>query len=257
MKRSTLSLLLTGIILLVGVGLIWVLVVAPRLRPVAYIPTPTPVPNPVPTPAPEERHDALNLYLAAPDPLPAGAERLELTMIKATLVGTDGADVPVFAGVQTVMLQPGVIEKVLSELIPSGRWRRLKLEFSPSAVASMQDGTVTAVLLEKRTAALAFDAELPISKTLAIFARLPVASAFAAAGKTATLDLPTDPATAETYVFGSFMLDKRGTGDLWNVPSPSIAGAVKADLGFDISVTLKGSGGFVAPEQGTSAPVAP
>jgi hypothetical protein len=249
MKRSTLSLLLTGAILLIGGGILWMVIFAPRLRQRAQAPTPGPATSTPETPpsATEVRYDALNVYLTAPAVMPSGAVRVELTLVKATLIRSDGVEASVFDGVQRVMLQAGSIEKVLSEAVPRGAWRTLKLEFAPVAQASMPDGSVTTALVERRVFTLSIQADLPVSRSLAVFARVPLGPELKDAGSAKTADILPDAQPAETYVFGSFQLDPRGRGNLWTTPEASLPAAIKADLGFDIVTKLKGSGGFVSP----------
>ena len=251
MKRSTLSLLLTAAILLVGGLSIWFLILAPRLRPA---PAPTPVaPTPV-APQVEARHDALNLYLAAPGELPPDAARVELTLVKATLSGSGRADAVVFEGVRKVVLQPEVVEKALSELAPSGAWDHLTLEFSPAAEIAMKDGRLEGALLEQPRATLTFEADLPISRSLALFARLPLSPTLRTAGTGQTAGLLADPQKAESYVFGAYLLDERGRGDVWTVKSLTLADAVMADLGLDIRPAMKGSQGFNPAQQAPTTP---
>jgi len=250
MRRSTISLLASAAILAVGSFLVWAFIVAPRLKP-APVPAPAPA-APTPLKAEEERHGALNLYLAAPENLPSGVTRAELTLIKATLADADGAESPVFSGVQRVMLQSGSAEKALSELVANGSWSRLKLEFSPAAELSMADGSTVAAVLEQRQAVLSFQADLPVSRTLALFARVPLETGLKKAGDTWTADLSPDPQAAERYVFGSFMLDPRGKNGVWTLPHLSLADVVKADLGLDITAVLPGSKGFNPADQAPS-----
>lgn len=238
MKRSTLSTLASVAILVAGGLAIWFLIVAPRLK---IAPEPVPTARPPKTEAP---HGALNLYLAAPASLSAGVARVELTLMKATLVDDLGVESPVFQGAQRVMLQSGVVEKVLSEKVQIGDWSRLKLEFSPAAELSMADGTVTAALVERRQAILSFQADLTASRTLALFAAVPLEPALNKAGKTWTAEILPEPKPAERYVFGSYMLDQRGRGNIWTLSRLTLADIIKADLGLDISSFLPGSKGF-------------
>ena len=247
MKRSTASLVAAAAILIAGGVAIWLFIVAPRLKPPA-VPAPAPVPA-VEPPKAVERHGALNLYLAAPETLPTGATRVELTLAKAAIVDEAGIESPVFEGAQRVVLQPGVAEKVLSELIPNGKMRRLKLEFSPAAELSMADGSTIAAVVERREAVLSFEAEVPVSHSLALFARLPLEPGLKKTGAAWAAEITPDPLAAEAYVFGSFLLDPRGMGDLWTVPRLTLSDVIKADLGLDIKTTLPGSQGFNAAEQ--------
>lgn len=245
----TISLLVTVAILVIGGVLIWLVVVSLGRKPSA----------PPPPSAAEEPvlafDDALNLYLAAPERLPAGAGRVELSLTKAVLVRADGLEVPFFDGSRRLMLQPGVTEKILSERIPDGRWTRLKLTFSPVADLAFADGRpVASAILERGTAVLSFDAEFPVSRTLALFARLPLEEASGTAGDVATISLSPEPRPAESFVFGGFLLDARDRGDLWTIASPSLAAAVKEDLGVDITRQLSGSSGFVPASGAPSAP---
>lgn len=246
----TISLLVTVAILVAGTAAIWMLFTSRRPQPAPPATTP-PVTEAEPEPA-KAFDAALNLYLTAPAAMPAGAGRVEMTLVKASLLDADGKETTFFEGSQRVVLQEGAIEKVLSERIPAGRWTRLKLTFSPAADLSFADGRPDAgALAERREAVLAFDAEVAASRTLALFARAPLEAASGEAGGVITLNFSPEPAAAELYVFGSFFLDPRGRGGLWNVASPSLAAVVKEDLGFDITRQLPGSSGFVP------APTAP
>lgn len=241
MKRSTVSILMTVVILLAGLLAIWFFIVAPRLKPAPVAPPPAVTP-----PEAREMHGALNLYLAAPEPLPAGVSRAELTLVKATLIDDAGAESPAFTGAQRVMLQGGVAEKALSELVANGQWSRLKLEFSPAAELAMNDGSTQAALVERREMTLTFRADLPISHTLALLAPVPLAPDPKRLEGTWIAEVSGTPVAAESYVFGSFMLDPRGKGDVWTLPKMTLAETIKADLGLDIRSVLKGSQGFTA-----------
>lgn len=249
MKRSTLSLLAAAAILIIGMLAIWLFIVAPRLKP----PAPAPAPAAALPPKAEERHGALNLYLAAPERLPTGVSRAALTLSKASIFDDAGVESPVFEGVQRVMLQSGVAEKVLSELIPNGKMRRLKLEFSPAAELSMADGSTIAGLVERREVILSFEADVPVSHSLELFARLPIEPGLKKIGAAWAAELAPDPMPAERYVFGSFLLDPRGRGDLWTLPRLTLSDVIKADLGLDIDASLPGSKGFNAAEQAPTA----
>jgi len=251
----TMSLIATAAIVAIGAAVIWFLIVRrPAPAPVA----PPVTAEPAPAEAEPEFHGALNLYLTAPERLPAGAGRVELTLIKASLARADGKDIAFFEGSRRVVLQEGVTEKVLSELIPNGRWNRLKLTFSPVADLAYADGRPAgSALLERREAALSFDADVPISRTLALFARAPLEAESGMAGGVVTIDLSQEPQQAERYVFGAFLLDPRDRGDIWSIASPSLAAVVKEDLGFDITRQETGSSGFVQAEGEPSTPTPP
>lgn len=242
MKRALISIVVTVIILIGGGLLIWRFIIAPRLA----IPVVSTSPTSSATGTKEaERHAALTLYLAAPSALPNGAVRAELSLTKATISGPDRQDVPVFDGRQSVMLQAGSVEEALSELVPEGHWNRLTLSFSPAAQLAYADGRLEATLLERRETVLSFDARLPQSGTLALFARVPIETDAPDVGGARTANLAADPQATEWFIFGGFMLDPRGRGDLWNVAEPSLSGVIKADLGFDITAKTSGSSGFV------------
>ncbi len=252
MRRTTISIIATAAILAIGALVIWLLVVR---RPAPAPVTEPPVAEPEPPAEEAEFHGALNLYLTAPARLPAGAARVELTLVKASLVGDGGKEVAFFEGARRLMLQEGVTEKLLSERVPNGRWNRLKLSFSPVADLAYADGRPAAsAVLERRDAALSFDAEVPVSRTLALFARTPLEAEAGSAGGVPTLNLVPDPQPAERYVFGAFLLDPRDRGDVWNIAAPSLAAVVKEDLGFDITRQETGSTGFV-PAESEPAPL--
>jgi len=244
MKRMTLSLLVTAAIVVAGTAAIWMLFTSRRLPPAPPVTTP---PAAEPEPEPAKPFDAaLNLYLTAPAAMPAGAGRVEMTLVKASLLDASGKETAFFEGSQRAVMQEGAVEKLLSERVPAGRWTRLKLTFSPAADLSYADGRPDAgALIERREAVLSFEAETAASRTLALFARAPLEAASGEAGGVITLNFSPEPAAAEQYVFGSFFLDPRGRGGIWNVASPSLAAVVKEDLGFDITRQLPGSSGFV------------
>lgn len=249
----TISLIATAIIVALGALVIW-LMVARR----GALPPAAPGPAPGPAPAEEEpMHGALNLYLTAPALLPAGAARVELTLVKAALGRGDGTERTFFEGSRRLMLQDGTTEKLLSDVIPNGRWTRLKLTFSPVAELAYADGRpATPAVLGRREAALSFDAEVPISRTLALFARLPIGEASGALEGATTLELPGEPVAAERYVLGGFLPDPRDRGEILVVAAPTLASVVREDLGLDITRALEGSTGFV-PAATAPEPAAP
>lgn len=248
----TISLIATGVILAIGAMALWFLFASLRARPAA----PTQETPEAAAPAPEpEWHGALNLYLAAPERLPGGAARVELSLIEASLMGADGNAKKIFEGSRRLTLQQGVTEKILSELIPNGRWTRLKLTFSPVADLAYADGRPAAGgLLERREALLSFDADVPASRTLALFARAPLEPEAGEAAGATTLNLAAEPRPAERYVLGGFLIDPRGRGDVWSIETPSLAAVVKADLGLDITRRETGSSGFVPADEPPSVP---
>lgn len=253
----TISLVVTAAILVAGALALWLILSPLRLPP--SVPPVTEPPTEQPGEEPEAAFNgALNLYVTAPDRLPAGAGRVELSLVKAAIAGADGKETVFFEGSRRVMLQQGVTEKLLSERIPNGRWTRLKLTFSPVADLAFADGRPGAsALVERYEASLSFDAEVPVSRTLALFARVPLEEASGDAEGTATLNVSAEPQPAERYVFGAFLLDPRDHGDLWNIESPTLAKAVKEDLGFDITRVQTGSTGFVPATGVPSTPAPP
>ncbi len=257
MKRSTFSILLAAAILLIGGGALWLLLIAPRLGLPPFATPPVEKPTP---PATEEtgpaRNSAINVYLAPPPALPDGAVRAELTLIKATLTDANGKSAAVFEGAQRVMLQSGIVEKAISEKIPDGHWTRLILEFSPAAELAYANGDVKPAIMGKKRATLAFDAKVAVSRSLAVFAQVPVERAVTSAEKTIIASIDEAPRTAETYIFGAFLFDPRGRGDVFSISSPTLFAVIKEDLGFDLSVVKPGSTGF-QPATGQPAPQAP
>ncbi len=242
MKRSTFSLLLAAAILVVGGLALWFFLIAPRLgHPSKTGPATSTVEVPL---AQKPRNAALNLYLAAPAALPTNVVRAELTLVKATVTDADGLEVAFFEGNQRVMLQTDIVEKTLSERIPAGHWNRLKLEFSPAAELAMKDESVEAVLLGKKTATFAFDAKVPTSGSLALFAALPLERETLAAGGATVANVSDKAQTAESFVFGGFLLDPRGRGNVYTLKNATLASVIKKDLGFDITLVKTGSSGF-------------
>jgi hypothetical protein len=244
MKRSTLSILLT-IALLAACAVLWLLFIAPRFGLPPYGKK-TPVTPVVSTPeTPEKaRNSALNLYLAPPPILPDGASRAELTLVKATVTDALGASTEFFSGAQRVMLQPGSVQKALSERIPDGRWTRLTLEFSAAAELAYPDSSMKAALMGKKMMTLAFDEAVGISRSLAVFGVVPLEQGLIAADKTLIANLNGDNRPGQTYVFGGFLLEPRGRGDIFSISNPTLVSVVKEDLGFDLTIVKTGSSGF-------------
>lgn len=248
MKRMTISLLTTALILALGAAAIWLLVA--RLRAPAPTLPPTDGPKaPEERPEPEPFHGALNLYLASPEALPGGAARVELTLTEASVAGADGKEHAFFKGSRRVMLQPGSVGKALSDEIPNGRWTRLKLTFSPAADLSYADRPAAPALLERREALFSFSAEVPVSRTLALLATAPLEPEAGDAGGTATLGLTPQAAAADSFVLGGFMLSPRDRGKIWMLPGATLAAVVKKDLGLDIARKQPGSAGFLPAEE--------
>ena len=107
----TLSIVATAAIVALGALLLWLFASTLLERPIAPVAT-----EPEPAPGAEEltMDGALNLYLASPDALPAGAGRVELTLVKAALAGPDGKERVFFEGSRRMLAQPGTTEKLLS-----------------------------------------------------------------------------------------------------------------------------------------------
>ncbi len=260
MKRSTFSFVLAAAILAIGACALWFFLIAPRLgvppfpwtrQPVTGSATETPS-----TAAEKARNSVLNLYLASPPNLPDGAARAELTLTKATLTSMDGKNEVVFEGAQRVMLQSGIVEKVLSEKVTDAHWTRLTLEFSPAAELAYANTTVKAALLEKKTAMFTFDAVVGVSRSLALYAVVPFEREVFAADKAIIARIGATARPADVYVFGGFLLDPRGRGDVFTINQPSLFAVIKEDLGFDLSVVKPGSKGFT-PADTSPKPQAP
>src|SRR5689334_8399972 len=96
MKRMTISLIATAVIVVVGAALIWLLLAS--LREPSAPPAVTPPETGSATEPEPDLHGALNLYLTAPPQLPAGAGRVELSLVKAALVRADGKESTFFEG---------------------------------------------------------------------------------------------------------------------------------------------------------------
>lgn len=195
----------------------------------------------------------MNLYLAPPTTLPDGAARAELVLVKAEVADASGSTAVFFEGVQRVMLQPNSVQKVLSERIPDGRWTRLTLHFSPAAELAYADGNVKAALMGKKTAVFTFDETVGVSRSLAVFGALPIESEVMLAEKTLIANLSADPRPGQTYVFGGFLLEPRGRGDIFNISNPTLVSVIKDDLGFDLTVVKTGSQGFTPAGEQPSA----
>ena len=244
MKRSTFSIFLT-IALLAACAVLWLLFIAPRfgLPPYGKKLPASPATTTPETPV-KASNSAINLYLAPPPVLPDGASRAELTLVQASVTDAAGASVVFYNGVQRVMLQPGAVQKVLSERIPDGRWTRLTLEFSPAAELAYANGNVKAALMGKKTVVFAFDETVGVSRSLAVFGIVPIEQDVIAAEKALVANLSGDPRPGQTYVFGGFLLEPRGRGDIFNISNPTLVSVIKDDLGFDLTVVKPGSSGF-------------
>lgn len=244
MKRSTFSILLAAGLLVLCAAL-WLLFIAPRYglppygKKTSFSPATT-----TPIATEKARNSALNLYLAPPPALPDGAIRVELTVVKAQVEDASGAMTVFFEGVQRVMLQPNSVQKVLSERIPDGRWTRLSLEFSPAAELAYEDGTVKAALMGKKKAEFTFNETVGVSRSLAVFGVLPIEPDVITAEKALVANVSADPRPGQTYVFGGFLLEPRGRGDIFNISNPTLTGVIKEDLGFDLTIVKTGSSGF-------------
>ncbi|WKZ29074.1 MAG: hypothetical protein QY323_06135 [Patescibacteria group bacterium] len=244
MQRKKIALFLS-LAALALVALLWFLLIAPRYGlPPFGKPAPTAPTTPTPEVVEKERHAALNLYLAPPTTIADNAARAELTLLKATVSADDGKTAVFFTGAQRVMLQPGAVQKVLSERIPDGRWTRMTLEFSPAAELAYANGDVKAALLEKKQTLFTFDAQVGISRSLAVFGVVPLEAKVMATEKALLANLSADTQPAQTFVFGGFLLEPRGRGDVFNIENPTLASVIKEDLGFDITIVLPGSSGF-------------
>ena len=106
-------------------------------------------------------------------------------------------------------------------------------------------GRTVAALLQRREALLAFDAELPVSRTLALFAEAPLEPDAFLASETLTLNVAAAAREAELYVLGGFHLDPRGRGDVYVLDDADLAAVVKEDIGLDITRKGTGSSGFI------------
>ncbi len=250
MKRSTFSLLVTAAILVIGGAALWFLLIAPRLGSFPFGTKRGPEASMTPASETQEgaRNSALNLYLTAPSELPDGASRADLTILKATLTDAVGTSVTFFKGAQRVTLQADVVQKTLSERIPDGQWTRLTLDISPAAELAYANGKVKAALIGKTQAIFVLNADVAVSRSLAIFGAVPIERGAISADKALIMNLSADPRTADTYVFGGFLLDPRGRGDIFTIKSPTLFSVIKEDLGFDLSVVKPGSSGFQPAE---------
>lgn len=249
--RRRLIIVIAAAVLLAAAGLAAFLLSRPKPPPAP--PTP-PVVEKRTVPAPEGWHAVLNLYVAPPPALPAGFSRVELTLIKAELVHEgDGVSATVFEGGRRHMLQPGIVQKLISDSAPQGRWTSLRLTYSPAAELIRADGSSVGALLERREATAVFDADLGVSRTLAAFVHLPLVKTLEPKGGVTTLGLDEEPRLAESYVLGGVFRDPRGIGGLLRLDALSLAAAVMEDLRLDIrpDSKLPGSQGF-APAPGSA-----
>lgn len=198
-------------------------------------------------PPPDGWYAVLNAYVASPEALPGGALRYEMTVVKAALE-REGSEAVFFEGARRLMLQPGTVEKLLSEKVPQGRWERLRLTFSPAAETIDASGKSFAGLVEAREIVIALPTELKTGRTLSFVTRLraPIA---ADRGGAVALSFQTMLLDAETYELGGAFLDTRGRGEIFTLSAPSLANIIDADLGLDITAAsaLPGSEGFVPP----------
>lgn len=243
MKRRTILIIVAALVV-AGTAAWFLLVKQPGKKP----PGDQPV-APAKSTLSDDFYSATNIYLAGPGEAPSTIERVELTLIKAEAKRGDGKSFKIFDGSTKLVVQKGVGEKALNELLPSGPYGRLVLTFLPTASIIAADGKSQMAFLPTRTVEIDLHEDLPKSRTLAMLVRFDLdAKNFGLQGGVPTYILPVKP-TVETYVLGGIYRNTRGVGSVWNVPTATLSALVKKDLGFDIGPkpSQTGTPAFNAP----------
>ena len=242
MKRSTQSILLAAAILVIGGAVIVWMVIRFRL-----IPSPAPAPAPAPAALTEEKYSAVDLYIAGPADGPASVDRVELTLLKATATRKDGKTFTVTEKPVRIELQRDVMQKAVNDLLPEGPYGTLTLTFAPTGQLVPKSGAPTLLYLPKPSFDIDLGAAIPRSRTLAALVHMKL-EGFGVKENVATFTLPS-PLTAETYVLGGIYVNARWLGNVLSASAPTIASAIKADLGIDIAPVSgqTGSPGYTPP----------
>jgi hypothetical protein len=253
MRRSRAVALLVAFALLVASGLAaFFLLRRPAPAPVP----PAPPPASAPAKGPADWHGVLNLYLTPLGALPAGTTRVELTLTEAELLDEAGNAVNVVRSARRLMLQPGTVEKLLNDRVPNGAWASVRLTFSPAGQVSGIDGTSLPVLVERRTVTIPLGADIPVSRTLAAFARLQLEPEVKRAAGVPTIGLAPLVPKADVFLLGGFFATPRGPGQIYVIAEPTLAAAVMKDLKLDITAKAESTTGVqFVPAAG--APAAP
>ena len=235
MKRPLLWVIAAVLVIAAGVAA-YFLFLKPLIAPKTGAPTSqtggaTP---PVVKAKPDDYNSAIDLYLAGPDDAPAAISRVELTLIKAEVTRNDKKTFKVFEGATRIVVQKGVTEKALNELMPAGAYGTLALTFLPTGAIVAADGSSQSAFLPNRVLTIDLTQEIPISRTLALLARLDLAaSRFGLQSGVPTYILPAT-LTDESYVLGGIFRNSARIGDLWQIANPNLAEVVHQDLNLDI-----------------------
>lgn len=243
MNRRAAALIAAGL-LLIALGILFFFLARPRPAPV--------VPEPeleAPAGLPADRHAVLNLYFGTPFVL-RDVERLELTILRVDAVSDGGIEYPVSETAARVMAARGVAQKVASAAVYQGGLERLRLTFGPTARLFRAGGGQELAFLPNVRMDVLVNAEIPVSRTLAVLLAFPPNAALGDRNGTPTVILP-DEARGETFLLGGYLLNPRDAGQILEPETNDLAGIIKADLGFDIRPREgeRGSAGF-APAPG-------
>ena len=250
MKRSSISIIVAAAILLIGGGVLYVLITG-RLRlpvgPSAPPGQPTQETG-APKVADEIPRAAFGLYFLGPDADVDRAQRVELTLLSATLKRKDGKEFPVYSGRLTVIVQRDAAEKLFAELVPAGEYGELKLTFQPSALIVAADGSAAPAFLPQDELTLKLTETLAQGRTMAALMRLGFADAFGIQNNVPTFRIPAE-SEAETTTFGGVFASKKGYGSILSPAAKTLSSLIKADTGMDISpkVPQGGSEGYTPP----------
>jgi hypothetical protein len=260
MSKRKLAIIAVSLAALVLAGvLLYLLFLQQLLTPVA----PTP-PSAVAPKIDEDGYFAgAEIFLAAESAGAGELDRVEVTLVGASVTKASGKTFPFFpdpavktGGSVKVVLRPGSVQKILSDLMPQGRLKSMTLTFSPSARFASKDGSVVTAFLPNRTMVVPLDVEAPASRSLAGLLRLPIDGKTGLKNEVATFELPAE-LTAETTVLGGAFNDTRSRGALYQIQNPTLLSVMKAVYGIDLSprAATGGSGTFIppsAPPTGTS-----
>jgi hypothetical protein len=194
-------------------------------------------------------HAAFDLYLAGAIEGGDRVDRVELTLMKATVMRLDGKEFPVMDKAIGVALQGGVIQKAATAMIPAGDYTVMNLEFAPSGRIIAKDGTILPAFLPVTKLSASVGTKLPISRTLASLIVIPV-DAVGTRNNAPIFTLP-EKTAADSAVLGGIFMNVRSIGNVWTAETLDIETAVMQDLHIDLTrKTSQGSPGFVPATRG-------
>jgi hypothetical protein len=234
MKRSSIAIAAAALIL-VGGGIILYVLVSGRLgRPSAPETPPTAGTEGEGAPADEVARAALDVYFLGPDAGADRAQRVELTLLSATLKRKDGKEFPVYAGRTTVVVQQDAAEKLFAELIPAGDYGELVLTFQAAALIVAPDGSAAPAFLPQSEVTLRLTETLVPGRSMAVLARFGFTDAFGVQNSVPTFRLPA-AVDAESVTFGGIFASKKSYGSILSPSAKTLAALIKADTGMNIT----------------------